>query len=77
MTVLEEAEKLAFKEYNVSLSVELRAIITDIAYQEVINKYIDEAKKRIIRQKQDEANKYEPTDTEIMERLQAKLDAAK
>ena len=74
MAALDKAEELALKEYNVSTIDELRITIVDVEFQRTMDKYIDEAKKRIVRQKQDEAKAYEPTDEEIMERLQAKLD---
>jgi hypothetical protein len=38
---------------------------------------VDEVKLRIVRQKQDDAKNYKPTDEEIIERLQAKIDVAK
>lgn len=74
MTVLEKADKLALKKYKVSTIDELKTTIVNIEYQKITDEYINEAKRRIVRQKQDEANKYEPTDVEIMERLQAKID---
>lgn len=77
MTALDKAGELAFVEYKVSTVDELKAAIVEVEYQKITDKYINEAKKRIVRQKQDEANKYEPTDEEIIERLQAKLDVAK
>jgi hypothetical protein len=77
MTVSEKVNELALKEYKVSTVNELKTNIVNIEYQKITDKYIDEAKIRIVRQKQDEANKYEPTDGEIIERLQAKLDVVK
>ena len=74
MTVLDKAEKLAFKEYRVSTVIELKAVIVKAEFQRIMDKYINEAKKRIVRKKQDEAKDYEPTNKEIIERLQAKLD---
>lgn len=77
MTVLDKVNELAFKKYNVSTIDEFKNAIVNIEYQKITDKYIDEVRLRIVRQKQDEANNYEPTDEEIMERLQAKIDAAK
>lgn len=74
MTALDKAEKLALKEYNVSTVAELKAVIMEAEFQKIMNKYLNEAIKRIVRQKQDKAKNYKPTDEEIMERLQAKLD---
>lgn len=74
MTALDKAEKLALKEYKVSTVTELKAVIVEAEFQKIMNRHIDEAKKRIVRQKQDEVKNYKPTDEEIMERLQAKLD---
>lgn len=77
MTVSEKVNELALKKYKVLTVDELKNAIVNIEYQKITDKYIDEVKLRIVRQKQDEANKYEPTDKEIIERLQAKIDAAK
>lgn len=76
MTVLDKVNELAFKKYNVSTVDELKNAIVNIEYQKITDKYIDEVRLRIVRQKQDEAKNYEPIDEEIMERLQAKIDAA-
>jgi len=77
MTVLDKVSELAFREYGVSTIDELKAAIVGVEYQKITDKYINEAKKRIVRQKQDAANKYEPTDEEIIELLQAKMDVVK
>jgi hypothetical protein len=77
MTVSEKVNELALKKYKVLTVDELKNTIVNIEYQKITDKYIDEVKLRIVRQKQDEAKNYEPTDEEIIERLQAKLDAAK
>lgn len=74
MTALDKAEKLALKEYKVSTVAELKAVIVEAEFQKIMNKYLNEAIKRIVRQKQDNVKNYKPTDEEIMERLQAKLD---
>lgn len=76
MTALDKAEKLALKKYNVSTVAELKAVIVEVEFQKIMVSYFNEAKKRIVRQKQDEAKNYEPTDKEIAERLQAKLDVS-
>ena len=74
MTVSDKVSELAFKEYNVSTEIELKAVIVDAEFQRITDRYLDEVKKRIVRQKQDEAKAYKPTDEEIIERLQTKLD---
>lgn len=74
MTALDKAEKLALKEYKVSTVAELKAVIVEAEFQKIMNKYLNEAIKRIVRQKQDNVKNYKPTGEEIMERLQAKLD---
>ena len=73
MAVLDKAEELALAEYNVTTVEELRISIVNAEFQRTIDKQIDEAKKRIVRQKQDEAKAYEPTDEEIEDRLLAKI----
>ena len=73
MAVLDNAEELALAEYNVTTVEELRISIVNAEFQRTIDKHIDEAKKRIVRQKQDEAKAYEPTDEEIEDRLLAKI----
>lgn len=73
MAVLDKAEELALAEYNVTTVEELRISIVNAEFQRTIDKHIDEAKKRIVRQKQDEAKAYEPTDEEIEDRLLAKI----
>lgn len=73
MAALDKAEELALAEYKVATVEELRISIVDAEFQRTIDKYIDEAKKRIVRQKQDEAKAYEPTDEEIEDRLLAKI----
>lgn len=77
MTVLDKVEEIALKDYKVSTVYELKESIVAKEYQKITDKYINEAKIRIVRQKQDEAKNYEPTDEEVIERLQAKLDVAK
>lgn len=74
MIALDKAKDLALKEYKVSTVTELKAVIVEAEFQKIIDKYLNEAKKRIIRKKQDEAKNYKPTDKEITERLQSKLD---
>ena len=77
MAVLDKAEELALAEYNVTTVEELRISIVNAEFQRTIDKHIDEAKKRIVRQKQDEAKAYEPTDDENADRLQAKKNTFK
>ena len=62
MTVSDKVSELAFKEYNVSTEIELKAVIVDAEFQRITDRYLDEVKKRIVRQKQDEAKAYKPTD---------------
>ena len=77
MIVLDKIQELALKDYNVSTVTELKAAIVDTEYQKIIDKYLDEVKLRIMRKKRNEVNNYEPTDEEIIELLQAKLDVVK
>jgi hypothetical protein len=78
MTALKKkVEKCILKEYNISTVAELKSVIVEAEYQKIIDRYVDEVKLRIVRQKQDDAKNYKPTDEEIIERLQAKIDVAK
>lgn len=74
--VLDKIKELAFKEYRVSTIVELKAAIVDIEFQRIVNGYLSEITKRILRSKADEAKVYEPTDVEFIEKLQSKIDAS-
>lgn len=73
--VLSKIKELAFKEYRVSTIVELKATIVDKEFERIINGYLSEITKRILRAKADDAKAYEPTDVEFVEKIQAKIDA--
>lgn len=75
MPVLDKIKELALKKYGVSTIVELKAAIVDAEFQRIVNGYLSEITKRILRSKADEAKVYEPTDVEFIEKLQAKIDA--
>lgn len=73
--VLDKIKELALKEYNVATVVELKAAIVEAEFQRIVNAYLSEITKRILRSKADEAKVYEPTDVEFIEKIQAKIDA--
>lgn len=73
--VLDKIKELALKEYNVETVAELKAAIVDTEFQRIVNGYLSEISKRILRSKADKARVYEPTDVEFIEKLQSKIDA--
>ena len=74
--ILDKIKELALKEYNVATVVELKAAIVDAEFQRIVNGYLSEITKRILRSKADEAKVYEPTEVELIEKLQVKIDAS-
>lgn len=73
--VLNKIKEYAFLQYGVSSVVELKAAIVDERFNEIINDYLGDVTSRILRAKADEAKAYKPTQEEIIEKLQAKIDA--
>ena len=74
--VLNKIKEYAFLQYGVSTVAELKAAIVDERFNEIINDYHGEVTLRIIRAKVDEAKAYEPTEAEIIEKIQAKIGAS-
>lgn len=74
--VLNKIKEFAFLQYGVSTVTELKTAIVDERFNEIINDYLGEVMLRILRAKVDEANAYQPTEAEIIAKLQAKIDAA-
>lgn len=72
--ILDKIEELALKEYNVATIVDLKAAIVDAEFQRIVNGYLSEITKRILRARADEAKLYEPTEEELIEKFQAKID---
>ena len=71
--VLNAVKAYAFIQYNVKTVAELKTKIVDAEFEKIVNTYLDEAKLRIKRQKMDVYNAYVPTDEEIIEQIQAKI----
>ena len=74
-SVLNKIKEYAFLQYGVSTIAELKAVIVDEQFNKIINNYLGDIKLRLLRTKADEAKAYEPTEVELVERLQAKIDA--
>lgn len=74
--VLNKIKEYAFLQYGVTTVTQLKAKIVDERFNEIINDYLGEVMLRILRAKADEAKAYEPTESEIIAKLQAKIDAA-
>ena len=73
--VLNKIKEYAFLQYGVSTVVELKTAIVDERFNEIINDYLGEVMLRILRAKVDEAKAYQPTEAEIIAKLQAKINA--
>ena len=74
--ILDKIKELALKEYNVTTVAELKSAIVDKEFERIVNGYLSEITKRILRSKADEARVYEPTNVEFIEKLQSKIDIA-
>ena len=74
--ILNKIKEYAFLQYGVSTVAELKSAIVDERFNEIINNYLGEATLRIMRAKADEAKTYQPTDAEIIAKIQAKIDAS-
>lgn len=74
--VLNKIKEHAFLQYGVNTIAELKAAIVDERFNETINGYLGDVTLRILRAKADEAKAYEPTEAEIIAKLQAKIDSA-
>jgi hypothetical protein len=74
--VLNKIKEYAFLQYGVTTVTQLKAKIVDERFNEIINDYLGEVMLRILRAKADEAKAYDPTEAEIIAKLQAKIDAA-
>ena len=74
--VLNKIKEYAFLQYGVSTVAELKAAIVDERFEQIINDYLGEVTLRILRAKVEEAKAYEPTESEIIEKIQAKIDVA-
>ena len=74
--VLNKIKEYAFLQYGVTTVTQLKAAIVDERFNEIINDYLGDVMLRILRAKADEAKAYQPTDEEIIEKLQAKINAA-
>lgn len=74
--VLNKIKEYAFLQYNVTTVAELKAAIVDERFNEIINNFLGEVLLRILRAKADEAKAYEPTEAELIAKLQEKIDAA-
>lgn len=74
-SVLNKIKELAFLQYGVSTIIELKTAIVDEQFNKIINNYLDDIKMRLLRAKADEAKAYEPTDEELIEKLDAKINA--
>lgn len=74
--VLNKIKEYAFLQYGVTTVTQLKAAIVDERFNEIINDYLGEVMLRILRAKADEAKAYEPTEAEIIAKLQAKIDSA-
>jgi len=76
IAVLTKIKEFAFIQYNVESIVELKAAIVEERFEQIVNEYLNEAKLRIMKFKADEAKAYNPTDKEIIAKIQARIDAA-
>jgi len=74
--ILTKIKEFAFIQYNVISVAELKAAIVEERFEQIVNEYLNEAKLRIMRLKADEAKAYNPTDEEIIAKIQARIDAA-
>ena len=74
-SVLGKIKEYALLLYGVSTIAEFKAAIVDAEFQRIVNAYLSEITKRILRSKADEAKAYEPTEEELIEKFQAKIDA--
>lgn len=61
--------------YGVNTLAELKTAIISEQFDKIINNYLGEVRLRILRAKADEAKVYEPTDVELVEKFQVKIDA--
>jgi len=73
--VLNKIKKYALLRYGVSTVTELKAAIIDEQFNKIVNNYLDDIKIRLIRARADEAKAYEPTEAELIERIDAKINA--
>ena len=73
--VLNKIKEYAFLQYGVSTVTQLKAAIVNERFEQIINDYLGDVTLRILRAKADDAKAYEPTEAEIIEKLQAKIDA--
>lgn len=74
-SVLGKIKEYAFLQYGVSTVADLKAAIVDEQFNKIINNYLDDIKMRLLRAKADEAKVYEPTEEELIEKLDAKINA--
>lgn len=73
--VLNKIKEYAFLQYGVTTVTQLKSAIVDERFNEIINDYLGEVMLRILRAKADEAKNYKPTESEIISKLQEKIDA--
>ena len=74
-SVLNKIKEYAFLQYGVSTVPELKAAIVDEQFGKIVNNYLGDVELRLHRAKADEAKAYKPTEAELVEKLQAKIDA--
>lgn len=73
-SVLNKIKEYAFLQYGVSTLEELNTAIVAEQFDKIINNYLDDIKLRLLRAKTDEVKAYEPTEEELVEKIQARID---
>lgn len=75
--VLNKIKEYALLRYGVKTVTELKDAIITEQFNKIINNYLDDIKLRLLRERADEAKVYEPTDAELIEKLQTRINAFK